>query len=198
MKSLVTYALSLILCVAVLSVMPIHGEEQIYDNVVRLHILAASDSEEDQADKLAVRDALLATYGAELDYKNEADAAARIEALLPAIKTLAEETLAARGSNAPVTVTFTDENYPERTYGDLHFPAGTYHSLRILIGEGEGKNWWCVLFPPLCVGAATEETVLPEVDEEPPAGFTDSQWKLVSQDGRYEIRFRFLELLYGR
>ena len=114
------------------------------------------------------------------------------------IKALAEKTLAARGCTAPVTVTLTDEKYPERTYGDLHFPAGTYHSLRILIGEGEGKNWWCVLFPPLCVGSASEETVLPEVEEDPPAGFTDSQWGLVSQDGKYEIRFKILELLYGR
>lgn len=198
MKRLTLYVLSLLLCVGVLSVMPIRGEEQIYENVVRLHILAASDSEADQANKLAVRDALLATYGSELDCQSEADAAARVQELIPDIKALAESTLAARGSPAPVTVTFTDERYPERTYGELHFPAGTYHSLRILIGEGEGKNWWCVLFPPLCVGAATEETVLPEVGEEPPAGFTDSQWGLVSQDGKYEIRFRILELLYGR
>lgn len=198
MKTWITYILSLVLCAAVLSVMPIHGEEQIYENVVRLHILAASDSEEDQANKLAVRDALLATYGAELDCDSEADAEARVRALIPDIKQLAEETLRARGSQAPVTVTFTDEKYPERTYGELHFPAGTYHSLRILIGEGEGKNWWCVLFPPLCVGAATEETVLPEVEEDPPAGFTDSQWGLVSRDGKYEIRFKILELLYGR
>lgn len=197
MKSFVVYIVSLILCVALLSVMPIHGEEGIYDNVVRLHILANSDSEEDQALKLAVRDALLETYGEDLNCQSEADAAARVQALIPAIKALAEDTLAAHGSAAPVTVTFTDEPYPERVYGDLRFPAGTYHSLRILIGEGEGKNWWCVLFPPLCVGAATEETVLPEVEETPPAGLTDSQWRLVSQSGEYEIRFRILEMLFG-
>ncbi len=197
MKSVAIYTISLILCISLLSVMPISGEEGIYDNVVRLHILAHSDSEEDQALKLAVRDALLETYGKELNCESEADAAARVRALIPDIKTLAEDTLAAHGSSAPVTVTFTDEPYPERVYGDLHFPAGTYHSLRILIGEGAGKNWWCVLFPPLCVGAATEETVIVEAEPEPPAGLTDSQWRLVSQSGEYEIRFRILEMLFG-
>jgi stage II sporulation protein R len=116
---------------------------------------------------------------------------------MPDIEQLARKTLAEQGTSAEVTVTFTDEPYPARTYGDLCFPAGTYHSLRILIGEGTGKNWWCVLFPPLCVGAATEETMLPEVEETPPNGLTASQWRLVSQSGEYEIRFRILEMLFG-
>lgn len=197
MKSIVIYTISLVLCAALLAVMPIQGEEGIYDNVVRLHILAASDNEEDQRLKLAVRDALLAEYGAELNCQSEADAAARIKKLMPDIEKLARKTLAEQGSSAKVTVTFTDEPYPARTYGDLCFPAGTYHSLRILIGEGTGKNWWCVLFPPLCVGAATEETTLPEVEETPPNGLTASQWRLVSQSGEYEIRFRILEMLFG-
>ena len=198
MKTWITYIISLLLCAAVLPFLPIHGEEGIYENVVRLHILAASDSEGDQRDKLAVRDALLAAYGKELDCASEADAEARVRDLLPEIKATAEKTLRSRGSDAPVRVTFTDEVYPERTYGELHFPAGTYHSLRILIGEGEGKNWWCVLFPPLCVGAAGGEEVAPELEKDPPAGLTDSQWGLLSRDGKYEIRFRILELLYGR
>ena len=197
MKSIVIYTVSLLLCAALLAVMPIQGEEGIYDNVVRLHILAASDNEEDQRLKLAVRDALLETYGEELNCQSEADAAACIRELMPDIEKLARKTLAEHNSSADVTVTFADEPYPARTYGDLCFPAGTYHSLRILIGEGEGKNWWCVLFPPLCVGAATEETVLPEVEETPPDGLTESQWRLVSQSGEYEIRFRILEMLFG-
>ena len=197
MKSVVIYTISLILCAALLAVMPIQGEEGIYDNVVRLHILAASDNEEDQRLKLAVRDALLAEYGEELNCPSEADAEERIKALMPDIEELTRKTLADNNSSASVTVAFTDEVYPARTYGDLCFPAGTYHSLRILIGEGEGKNWWCVLFPPLCVGAATEEAILPEVEERPPSGLTESQWRLVSQSGEYEIRFRLLEMLFG-
>ncbi|MBQ8859273.1 MAG: stage II sporulation protein R, partial [Clostridia bacterium] len=82
-------------------------------------------------------------------------------------------------------------------YEDVRLPAGEYCSLRVMIGEASGQNWWCVLFPPLCVGAATEETVLPEVEETPPDGLTESQWRLVSQSGEYEIRFRILEMLFG-
>ena len=198
MKSVCVYAIGLVLCILLLSALPLEGEGAIYDNVIRLHILAASDSEEDQEDKLAVRDAILGEYGPLLQCESEADAAARVEELMPAIKELAEKTLAERGTPARVTVTFTDEGYPTRTYGGLIFPSGTYHSLRILIGEGVGKNWWCVLFPPLCVGAATEEVpITPPADA--PAGVEEGAWHLVSRSGEYESRFRFLEMLsaYG-
>ncbi len=198
MKSVCVYAIGLVLCILLLSALPLEGEEQIYEDVIRLHILAASDSEEDQSDKLAVRDAILAEYGARLQCENESDAAARVEELMPAIEELAEKTLADRGTLADVTVTFTDEGYPTRIYGALTFPAGVYHSLRVLIGEGEGKNWWCVLFPPLCVGAATEEVpITPPTDA--PVGVGEGAWHLVSRSGEYEIRFRFLEMLsaYG-
>ncbi len=197
MKSVLIYAMGLVLCMLLLGVMPVAGEEEIYDNVIRLHILANSDSEEDQASKLAVRNAILSAYRDELTAASVEDAAERIEMLMPKIKELAEKTLADLGCQANASVTFTDEVYPERVYEQLRFPAGTYHSLRVLIGEGKGKNWWCVLFPPLCVGAATEEIAVTQ-PVEPPPGLGESSWRLVSQSGEYEIRFKLLEWLMGK
>ncbi|MBQ8351922.1 MAG: stage II sporulation protein R [Clostridia bacterium] len=197
MKRVLIYAIGLVLCMLLLGVMPVAGEEKIYDNVIRLHVLANSDSEQDQANKLAVRDAILAAYSEELAGNTTAEAVARVEILLPQIEELAEKTLADAGDPRDVTITFSEETYPERVYGELHFPAGRYLSLRVLIGEGAGQNWWCVLFPPLCVGTATEEVAV-TTPEEPPAGLGEHAWRLVSQSGEYQIRFRVLEWLMNR
>lgn len=197
MKTVFAWACSLILCVCVLSILPIEGESAIYDEVIRLHVLAASDSEQDQSDKLAVRDAILAEYGEVLAAAELASAAEAVEAHIPEIEALAEKTLAARGRACDVSVTFGEENYPARSYGELTFPAGTYRSLRVVIGEGEGQNWWCVLFPPMCVGAASGDVVVP-APEEKPNGIGEGAWHIVSRSGEYELRFRFLELLSGK
>lgn len=197
MKTVFTYAVSLLLCVTVLAALPLEGEGAIYDEVIRLHVLAASDKESDQQDKLAVRDAILSAYGEALAKTDRESAAATVEAHIPAIEALARETLAARGCDAPVTVSFTDEVYPERRYGELRFPAGVYQSLRIVIGEGAGQNWWCVLFPPMCVGAASGDVAVVAPDEKPNA-LGEGAWRIVSRTGEYEMRFRFLELLSGR
>ena len=196
MKTVFCYALSLLLCVCLLSALPLEGESAIYDEVLRLHVLAASDSEEDQADKLAVRDAILAEYG-EILAKTDLDSAAEtVNAHLSDIESLARKTLLSRGTDAPVTVSFSDEEYPARSYGSLTFPAGTYRSLRVVIGAGAGQNWWCVLFPPMCVGAASGEVAIIDPEEKPGA-ISDSAWRIVSRSGEYELRFRFLELLSG-
>ncbi len=192
MKRMIVYTVGLLACMLVLGLMPISGEEEIYDRVIRLHVLANSDTEEDQAQKYLVRDAILATYREELAAATTEEAEKKLEAPLPQIKELAEKTLAEAGTPKTVTVTYTKENYPERVYEDLHFPAGQYRSLRVLIGEGVGKNWWCVLFPPLCVGAATEDVAVVS-PQEPPAGLSRDTWHLVSQSGEYQIRFRLLE-----
>lgn len=192
MKRIALYVLGLLLCATFLSVMPVEGEEGIYDSVVRLHILANSDSEEDQRLKLAVRDAVLEEYGEVLNCGDKTAAEERISELLPAVKKTAEETLATHGCPHTVKIYFTEEKYPTRTYGELDFPAGVYSSLRIIIGEGEGQNWWCVLFPPICLDAAVEAAA---TTPSKPNELDEAEWKLVSRDGRYEVRFRLLEML---
>ena len=196
MKTVFAFAASLLLCATLLSVLPLEGEGAIYGEVIRLHVLAESDGEADQENKLAVRDAILEAYGEALSAADLASAAETVAAHIPAIKELAEQTLVTRGCTAPVTVTFEDEYYPARVYETLTFPAGTYRSLRVVIGEGEGKNWWCVLFPPMCVGAASGDVALTAPTQRPDA-IGEGAWRLVSRTGEYELRFRFLELLAG-
>lgn len=190
MKHTVILAVLLILTALVIAVLPLSGEEGVYRDVIRLHILAASDSPGDQADKLAVRDAILRDWGASLSGAatvSEAEATARNN--LPAMERTARETLTARGCDEPVRVTLTRERYPRRDYGTFSLPAGEYLSLRVLIGEAAGHNWWCVLYPPLCLDAAA-------AGDEP---LSDAEWDLMTENGagHYTVRFRILELLSG-
>ena len=188
MKRLFYLSIALCMSALLLLVMPLPEEAAIYEDCIRLHVLAASDSERDQADKLAVRDAILQQWGARLakaESREEAESLAR--ALLPEMETLAEATLQERGSQHSVSVTLTEERYPTRAYEGFTLPAGTYLSLRVLIGDAQGANWWCVLYPPLCLGVATEGDV----------PLTQEEWGLLTENGggKYTVRFRILEWL---
>jgi stage II sporulation protein R len=199
MKTIAALSLFVLLCAAVLSALPVHGEAEIYDSVIRLHVLAASDSAEDQADKLAVRDALLPVAAEGLaDCATRAEAAARLEALLPTLEERAEETLRLRGAEASVTVELGQERYPTRAYEGFCFPSGEYLSLRVLIGEGEGQNWWCVLFPSLCLSVA-EGGRAEEMEEAfISVGLTPEQYRIITESDEhvtYRMRFKFLEAL---
>ena len=140
-----------ILCSAVCDILPIHGEEKIYESVVRLHVLANSDSDEDQALKLKVRDEILSYISPlVIDSKSQEDAMRIINEKIDEIEAIAQTTVYSHGYDYSVDVTLTLEEYPTRNYEAMSFPSGEYVSLRVLIGEAEGQNWWCVLFPPLC------------------------------------------------
>lgn len=186
-----------LLCAAVLSVLPIRGEEAIYDSVIRLHVLAHSDDACDQQHKLAVRDALLPIAAEQLaDCTTRDAAAARLQTLLPTLDAAAEQTLRERGCDAPVTVTLGQERYPDRTYDGFCFPAGEYLSLRVMIGEAQGQNWWCVLFPSLCLSAA--EGGAQDVEQACVAvGLTPAQYRVITQSDThttYRLRFKLLEV----
>ena len=181
-----------VILTAVLYVLPVNGEREIYDKVIRLHVIANSDSEEDQALKLKVRDAILkkvSGYTEGCVDRNEAEA--EIAAHTDEIKAEAEKTLRENGCGLAVTVKLGTENYPTREYGDVRLPAGDYCSLRVMIGEAEGKNWWCVLFPPLCTGAASASEKLIS------AGFTPDEVRILtdSDSPEYILKFRILEIL---
>ena len=173
---------------------PIHSDSGIYGKVVRLHVIANSDSEEDQANKLLVRDAILGTVSKITENcADRAEAEAVISENTDAIRELAETTLRGLGCDMPVTVTVSEEKYPTREYEDFRLPAGEYCSLRVMIGEAAGKNWWCVLFPPLCTSAASAK------DELVSAGFTPSQVRIITdtESPRYVLKFRILEFFGG-
>ena len=133
------------------------------DHVIRLHILADSDSTAAQTEKLPVRDAVL-DFAAELlpDGADYQTGCAVISGALPELRRIAEQTLRDAGCQDPVTVSFGRTAFPERTYADFTLPAGDYQALRIAIGNAEGQNWWCIMYPSLCIPAASGADALPE------------------------------------
>ena len=158
--------------------------QALHSDVLRLHILANSDSQEDQKLKLLVRDELL-RHSEELfcgcDTLEEMKQRAQEER--ETIRLLAQQVLSAHGCTDKVTVQLVQMDFDERQYEEITMPAGAYDALRILIGRGEGHNWWCVMYPPLCLPAASAETYF---DEETAAILTEPE--------RFEVRFRCVEL----
>ena len=186
----------LLVTLMALSFLPVHGEREVYDTVVRLHVLANSDSEADQALKLKVRDGVLeaaAPYVGEC--KTQAEAVEALTAHLNDLEAAALSVVKSEGYDYPVTVLLGEEDYPTRVYESCAFPAGTYVSLRVLIGEGEGQNWWCCLFPPLCLSAATATS--DNEDAFLQVGLTKDQYGIITETGKtkYKVRFKLLEVL---
>ena len=199
MKICRTRTAALIICAALITGMvltlPLWGDSGIYGGLIRLHVIAESDSEHDQALKLTVRDAVLETVGAIVEGCSTKDEAEEvIFASLDVIRAAAEKTLRENGSGAEVTVEFSPEYYPTREYESFRLPAGKYTSLRVKLGSAEGRNWWCVLFPPLCLNSSVkaEEQLVQ-------AGFTPNQIRILteSENPRYVLRFKLLEI-FGR
>ena len=170
------------------------GREQaaLAGSVVRLHVIANSDSPEDQALKLAVRDRVLERaeelYGPGATREQALEAlSSHLWELAGAGRAVAEEW----GVDQPVTARLERCWFPTKRYEDFALPAGEYDVLRIVIGEGEGQNWWCVAFPPLCLGAASQS-----VEQAVQAGsFTPGQAALITGESGYVLKFKSLELL---
>ena len=176
---------------------PVHGESEIYDTVVRLHVIANSDSESDQALKLLVRDEIIAVVSpAVKNCKNQAEAIAAIEEIKGDIEEAARGVVEREGYDYPVSVELGREHYPTKNYESCAFPEGEYISLRVIIGEGEGQNWWCCLFPPLCLTAATPDGDESNEDAFISVGLTPEQYKIITENDnpKYKIRFKFLEV----
>ena len=190
---------SFVLCAAVCNVLPIHGEEKIYESVVRLHVLANSDSEEDQALKLKVRDAVLSYVSPRvIDSTSREEAIRILQGELDEIELVADRIVQEQGYNYSAEVTLTVEEYPTRNYEAMSFPSGEYVSLRVMLGEAEGQNWWCVLFPPLCMSGATEKS--DNEDAFIAVGLNSEQYKIITDTNEpaYYLRFKLLEALQGK
>ena len=191
MKCIAALCAAFLCAHTILTCLPVHGEEAIYDSTIRLHVLANSDSGEDQAEKLLVRDAVLAYLEGSLAQSNTyGDALTAVSDHLDGIRDCARDTL---GGKYAVRVELGRETYPVRHYENYTLPAGEYTSLRILIGEGEGRNWWCVLFPPLCLDAATKNNE----DAFIAVGLTGEQYRIITEtdEPTYEARFKMLEII---
>ena len=161
--------------------------EQVQEQVLRLHILANSDSQEDQSLKIRVRDAVLAA-AAELFQHTDSreDAEASVQDNLRFIAQTAQQEIYRQGYDYPVTEKLLRTRFDTRVYEDFTLPAGEYDALQLLIGNGQGKNWWCVMFPPLCIPAAVEEE---EAD-----WFREQGLCVLEKTASYEPRFAAVEL----
>ena len=180
----------MLLCVTmVISLIPTEAEGAIYEDTVRLHILAASDSEEDQRLKIVLRD----EFASELSAFESADEAkAALSSVLPRIEEFCEERIIEYGYDYSVTITLSEEWYDRREYEEFTLPQERYTSLRVIIGEGEGKNWWCVMYPPLCLDMALENAPADDGIKK----YSESEFHLVSK-GSYRAKFKILELVAG-
>ena len=160
--------------------------QTVQNEVLRLHILAASDSEEDQRLKLCVRDRLLTE--SERWFEEAGDKLSAEELLqgkLREIAAIAQDELVLRGCHEPVTVQLCREPFSTRAYEGFTLPAGEYDALRILIGEGEGQNWWCVIFPSLCLSSS--------MDRQTESWFAEHDLQVLEQEPCFEPRFALLE-----
>ena len=164
--------------------------EMLHNGLIRLHVVAASDSAVDQSIKLQVRDAVTESLRSAMEDIRDVEAAkAYLQENLPKIQHIANETLRAAGWDGEAVVSLCREAFDTRYYDTFTLPAGIYEALRITIGEGEGHNWWCVVFPTLCIPESTEGFS----DVAAGAGFSTTLRDTLTEE--YEVRFYLLDLL---
>ena len=195
-KTLRRWELALLLGVAFAALAGVwldRSQAALADQVIRLHVLANSDSEADQALKLKVRDKVL---GVAADYfvpgVTLEETRATLTDHLADIAAAGAQQVAEEGYQYPVTVSLEDNYwFPTKQYTDFALPAGEYTALRVVIGEGAGQNWWCVLFPPLCLGSVSETAAQTALSD----GFTPDQVSLITgEDEGYVVKFKAIEL----
>lgn len=185
---------------AAYAITPLDGEKDLYNGIIRFHVLANSDSEHDQELKLMVRDGVTKYTTDLLDGCDDLSVAKQIiEENKEEITEIAKKIISENGYSYDVTFETGYETYPRRTYGKYTFPAGDYYSVRLKIGKAEGKNWWCVLFPPMCLGSAVVEKY-DDTDELRRIGFSDSEIDVISENDniKKEVRFFFLDMIFKR
>lgn len=168
-----------------------HNQDALAQKMIRLHVIANSDTEQDQALKLQVRDKVLVEATAILEEAdNMSQAAKKLEQALPTVERVTAQEIQEQGFDYPVTARLEETEFPTKDYDGFRLPSGEYLALRIVIGEGAGHNWWCVVFPPLCTTAATdlEQTAIA-------AGLDREDLSLITEeDEGYVLKFRAVEL----
>lgn len=190
MWKLLKFLIVILLILGAIYAYSIYRDRQTLNNqVIRLHVVADTDDPEDQEIKLLVRDEILKLVNTiKSDALTKEDALALLQDQLPRLQEAANRVLQQSGKDYQAEVTLQQEAFPTRIYDTFSLPAGIYDSLRVTLGSGEGKNWWCVVFPDLCASAAAvvEETAVE-------AGFSDTLSKTLTQEEGYEVRFWVLD-----
>lgn len=162
--------------------------EEIRSDVLRLHVIANSDTSVDQNLKLRLRDYILQEgkdiFNGSINVENAVE---KIEPVLPELEKSAKAFVTQAGFDYDVKISLSNEYFTTRTYETVTLPAGKYLALRVVIGSGEGHNWWCVMFPPMCVPAADKKDEIENV-------FSEKEIKLVESKPKYEPRFKVVEI----
>ena len=192
-KRLIIVLLLLILFIFISAISYVSAvSNNISNGVFRLHVIANSDSPEDQNLKYIVRDELIKymnTLAKDCNSKQEVIEIAKNN--ISNFENIAKKTIKDNGFNYNVTVEIGNFDFPTKTYGDITLPAGTYDSLKIKIGKSEGQNWWCVMFPPLCFVDVTTGIVPEESKKEMKEAMPEEEYSLISNTNNSEVNFKF-------
>lgn len=176
-------------------------QQQIAEKILRFHVRANSDSKQDQELKLKVRDAVGAYMQHVLVGSEDLTSCIQVvQSCLPDLIDTAKQVVAQEGYHYAVTARIAQTKFPEKTYGNYTFPAGTYQALNVVIGNGEGQNWWCVMYPNMCFHGAVYEVVDEEADKSLQRILSDDEYYAVLKNGKYKIKFkylRFIEKIFG-
>ena len=165
--------------------------DNMYNSVFRLHVIANSDSDEDQNLKYIVRDNLINYMNEKTNtFTSKEDVIKYAKNHIEELKDIAETTVKDQGYDYPVAVEIGNFEFPTKTYGDISFPAGYYDALRVKIGDARGKNWWCVMFPPLCFVDVSTGIVPETSKEELKENLSDENYTLISQSDNYDVKFK--------
>ena len=172
--------------------------QEISDKVLRFHVLANSDSEADQNLKLAVRDAVGSFMQEKLtDVENLEECELVVRQSLGEIEEAAAETIAENGYDYDVTAELEHTSFPVKNYGSYTFPAGDYEALRIVIGEGNGHNWWCVMYPNMCFSNTMYEVIDEDARSSLKRVLSEDEYQQVLASGDYQVKFKSFEILKG-
>lgn len=191
LKAMVTI---LVIC-GLFYILSVHKDRQVLnEQIIRLHVVADTDDPVDQEVKLQVKDEVLKLVETiKNNASSKAEALERLREKLPELQKAANDVLQRLKMQYQATVTLDEEPFPTRVYDTFSLPAGVYDSLRVTIGDGEGQNWWCVVFPDLCLPAASSEVENTAIE----AGFSDTLSKTLTRQEGYTIRFWLLDF-FGR
>ncbi|MDU5107187.1 stage II sporulation protein R [Clostridium sp.] len=169
--------------------------EDIADKIIRFHVIANSNTEEDQALKLKVRDKVIEFVADSLRESKSLDESRQfIIDNKSNMEDIAKAVINENGYSYNVTSSLSKENFPDKIYGDVVFPQGEYEAYRILIGDAKGQNWWCVMFPPLCFVDGTKEAV----DSKEVVKNINNSDKKEKGNNKVKFKFKILEMLFGK
>lgn len=184
---------SILIALIICGVLNINGFSQQCDNIrgkmLRMHVVANSDTQEDQALKLKVRDAVLSAGKEIFDGSITAtDAQEKITPHIDYLESVALKTIKNEGYKYSVKITVEEEYFKTRTYDNsITLPAGYYTAVKVIIGEGAGQNWWCVMFPPMCLPSAVAECEISDV-------LTDDETEIVTETEKFKFKFKIIEI----